>query len=50
MDFSQFITLFPLLGYFQVSPIENNGNEQAFNKSVFTSDWFLTVDSQRGLL
>ena len=50
MDFSQFIILFPPLGYFQVLPIENNGNEQAFNKSSFTSGCFDRVDSGRGLM
>ena len=50
MDFSQFIILFPPLGYFQVLPIENNGNEQAFNKSSFTSGCFVRVDSGRGLM
>lgn len=49
MDFSQFIKLFPLLGYFQVFPIANNGDEQAFNKTLFTSFYFFRADSWSGL-
>lgn len=45
VDFSKFLPL----GYFQVFPIVDNGDEQAFSNSLFTSNYVFRVTSWGGI-